>query len=222
MPEYNEAAQPDTRERAADDAGREERERLYLERLKDIESNMGRLYDRAVEKNTRPVDLMFEEDGARSFVDAEFIFGSERTQRIKTAFHELEYADRDDFVHKMVELAAPFTRDRYFDPEVRARAEEIERRHQPETFEAGILNGSMIPSQWAFSLSDGTDVQLGDRVMELSLPEERVAGRGLGPQGLREALQRAAVRLTQDESNKAVVGGSWGISHYPTTPPPFF
>ncbi|MEK7584621.1 MAG: hypothetical protein AAB490_05225, partial [Patescibacteria group bacterium] len=186
MPEYNEVTQPDAGQHVADDAdraGRAEFERLYQERSDNIRTNMGRLYDRALEKHMRPINLMLEENGERSFAEAEFIFGSERTEQIKRAFQELQYADRDDFIEKMATLAEPFTRDRYFDPEVRARAEEIERRHQPETFEAGILNGSMIPSQWSFALSDGTDVQLGDRVMELSLPEERVAERGLGPQG---------------------------------------
>ncbi len=220
MPEYNEVTQPDAGQHVADDAdraGRAEFERLYQERSDNIRTNMGRLYDRALEKHMRPINLMLEENGERSFAEAEFIFGSERTEQIKRAFQELQYADRDDFIEKMATLAEPFTRDRYFDPEVRARAEEIERRHQPETFEAGILNGSMIPSQWSFALSDGTDVQLGDRVMELSLPEERVAERGLGPQGLREALQRVAVRLKQDESIKAVVGVSWMMSHDLTT-----
>ncbi len=184
-----------------------ELEKEFEERFNEGKKSLEFRFDQAKEGDKDPKEYLLE--GSRLETGME-IFGEEKVKTIIGKIKTLDYKDKDDFVAKMMELLMPLIHDRVFDPEVIARAEEIEKREKGETFPTGDLEVNLSPSSWDFKFSDGTEIKKGDLVLDVNWPEETKV---LGAESLKRAFQEIINLLKKNKNIKAVTAVSWMMSH---------
>lgn len=185
----------------------EELLKQFEERQENTRKQMGILFDEAEKQGKRPKDMIIDES---EFDRAIEIYGQERIEKFKLAIYELEYTSKEEFVRKMMEIITPYNYDRFFDPEIRKRAEEIEKRYKQESFKTGKLDVTIHPSDWNFTFNDGTKITQNDLVIEIHWPEEGEKPKGV--KDVKESFQNMVDILNNNPHIKAVIGVSWMMS----------
>src|SRR3989338_10916931 len=200
MPEENEGNHEEQ-------ARHEENEVKYKERMTAVRENIEKIFDTSMQEQKSPVDVFFEESRIE---EAKTIFGSERIDEFIDSVRHLEIESKEAFVDAIMGLIEPLVHDRYFNSEIRSRAEEFELRHQPEKLLLSTLDLSVHFSPWIFEISDGTKITTSDRVMEIQWPDSGKQSKGV--QGIKWAFRDIADLLLKHPDVKAVIGVSWMMS----------
>ena len=176
-------------------------ERLIAERVEESQRQFGRIYDRAMGNGTDPRQIFLDE--ANSLGPRE-IYGDERVATFQESVRALTWTTRDEFIDGMLALAALFHRARFFDPDVRAR---IESRHErEEQLDAGLLQLKLRRSEDDVTLRDGTHIEPGSIVVELSVAERKSAP---GLRELQNSFRTVAAYVEAHPDVVAVTGVSW-------------
>jgi len=189
------------------DAEQAELQKLFEQSQGDTREQIAKLFDEAKERNKKPTDIILEENG---FERAVKVFRAERIEKFKEDVQKLEYADKEDFINKMAVLITPFNHDRFFDPEIRMISEEIKKLYQPEIIKVGTIDAKIHPSEWDFSLSDGTKITKDDVLLEISWPDK--GGKPAGLKDVKESFRKMIDILKGKPHIKAVIGVSWMMS----------
>lgn len=179
----------------------DETEQLIAERTEESRVRFADLYDQAILRGTDPRQTFLDESASQA---AREIFGDDRVDAFRTVVQALTWETREEFIDRMLELAKPFHRARYADPEIRARADA--RHEREEQLDAGLVQLKLRRSEDDVLLRDGTHIEPGSIVVELSVAERK---EGLGLRGLQQSLHTIAEYVKAHPDVVAVTGVSW-------------
>lgn len=193
--------------RNAEAPHKEQYERDFQDSMKKLRANMEEIYERAQREARSPLDVFFEE---AKLYEAKEVYGDEKIKRLQEDMKNFTFSSKEEFIEKALEAIGPLARERFFNPAVREKIEEILRENQPENLVTGKLESNIHSSNFDFEISDGTQVARGDKVLEIQWPEKGEAPRGT--RDIKEAFKEIARALKEREDIKAVVGVSWIMS----------
>lgn len=183
-----------------------ELEQQLTEMLEKSKSVLASLYDQAIEKGEDP-KLYFLKD--RPVERSKEIFGEERIDDLLKEIRGINFQNKDQFVQGVIMLVEPLAREQVFNPEIQAKIKEVEEKYQPESLITGELKITIHPSEWEFTLSDGTEISKGELVFEINWPEKAEIK---GTKDIKESFQKIAEVLRSRQEIKAVIGVSWMMS----------
>ncbi len=196
------------RAKSETEAGSEER---YQQTLVDLRQKMSTAMSRNEIIPGQIFDTLFGGPEQRS--DLEIVYGAEQIAHLESELNSLVIEDKEQLVGLVVDRVVPFIRSYYFDPDVSARAVQLEQRIRGESFKAGQMDCYVTTSPWEFTIAAGTAgevrVIVADKIMEISWPEQS----RWGWQALQESLKEVTKVLSEHPEVKAVVGLSWMMSH---------
>lgn len=193
-----------------------------MQELKRSSRSLGFLFDEAKAKDRQPIDLLLER---ADFSGTRKLFGDELVESILAQLPTVPQDDRQAFIDQMNELAEPIMRGRIFDPEIRAQLQRTEKdteviltgpEDQPHlemrihAFDDQMRDQGHQPLR--VELPDGTIIQRGDAVMEISW-----ANQGQAPRGIKDAiiaLRSMAATLKTRPEIKAVMAVSWMVGRH--------
>lgn len=163
-------------------------------------------------KEGRLFDALFNTAEQRNQLEG--VYGVQEILQLERELNSLPITDTGDLTDLIMERIAPVLRRYYFDPEVAARAQQIEGTREPsEMFRAGQIDGYISGSPWEFTIGAGiageVKVMVADSIMELNWPEQS----RWGLQAVKESLKEVAKLLNERPEIKAVVGVSWMMAH---------
>ena len=185
----------------------------YEQELADSHQRIGDLYDRALQANRNPIDLLREE--TENFQWMRKLFGHAAIDEIFRELPTVPTDSRQAFADRMTAIAQPTIRQMFFDPDIRARREAMRHLGDTEVILTGPeaephLEMRIHATGLDIEMSDGRPLKTGDMVMEVSWPNT-----GVSPRGAKDAIQAfrtMANELERRPEIKAVITVSWMVS----------
>lgn len=188
-------------------------EQVYESEKLKARERVGEIFDAAIKHGRSPIDEFL--DQAQGFEHARELHGDEAIDEFVRQLPSVTQENREAFLDSVLALLDPILRRQVFDPELRARIAADRQRDSTEVIPTGLedephLEMHIHGSRWDFSLPDGTRLQIGEPVMEISW-----ASKGLGPRGVKDTIKafRAMARYLDGRPDiKAVIAVSWMVA----------